>query len=65
MKKQPEPTNDTPLIPLSDFKEKLKQMLSVSKEESDRHMAEFQASNVKQRVETGQKKRGRKSKKAT
>jgi len=53
---------DIPLIPLSDFTEKLKQVLSVSKEESDRQLTEFQASNVKQRTQSGQQKRGRKPK---
>jgi hypothetical protein len=35
---------DTPLIPFSEFKEAAKKILSVSKEESDRQLEEFQES---------------------
>lgn len=62
MTKHPEFTNNIPLIPLPEFQEKLKQILHVSKEESDRQLADFQASNVKQRTQAGQQKRGRKPK---
>jgi hypothetical protein len=37
------------LIPFGDFKKVVKKVLSVSKTESDRQLAEFQASNLKKR----------------
>jgi hypothetical protein len=41
--------DDVPLIPLGDFKKVAKQVLSVSKAESDKQLAAFQASNLKKR----------------
>jgi hypothetical protein len=46
---------DVPLIPLSEFKLAAKKILSNTKAESDRDLAEFQASNLKKREA---KKRG-------
>ena len=49
--------SDAPLVPLSEFQEVLKGVLSQSKEESDAQLERLQASNAKRR--TGLK-RGRK-----
>jgi hypothetical protein len=46
---------DIPLVPFDDFKKAVKKILSNTKVESDRQMAEFQASNLKKREA---KKRG-------
>jgi hypothetical protein len=60
MKKKSESINDIPLIPQAEFQEKLKQILNVSKEESDKQIAELQVSNAHHRAHSGQQKRGRK-----
>jgi hypothetical protein len=39
-----------PLVPLKDFKESVKKVLSVSKNESDSQLAAIQAANVKRRA---------------
>jgi hypothetical protein len=41
--------NDVPLIPFDEFKNSVKKILSNTKAESDRQLAEFQASNLKKR----------------
>jgi hypothetical protein len=41
--------DDLPLIPLGDFKIAAKKVLSVSKKESDKQLAKFQASNLRKR----------------
>jgi hypothetical protein len=41
--------DDVPLIPIGDFKLAIKKVLSVSKKESDKQLARFQASNLKNR----------------
>jgi hypothetical protein len=41
--------DDVPLIPFGDFKLAVKKVLSVSKQESDKQLARFQASNLKKR----------------
>ncbi len=41
--------DDVPLIPIGDFKRAAKKVLSVSKAESDRQLAAFQASNLRKR----------------
>jgi hypothetical protein len=41
--------DDVPLISLGGFKRVIKKVLSVSKSESDRQLAAFQASNLKKR----------------
>jgi hypothetical protein len=46
---------DIPLVPFDDFKKSVRKILSSTKAESDRQMAEFQASNLKKREA---KKRG-------
>jgi hypothetical protein len=52
------PANDVPLVPFDDFKKAVKITLSNTKADSDRQLAEFQASNLKKREA---KKRGRSS----
>jgi hypothetical protein len=47
--KQHQSADDVPLIPLGDFKNVVKKVLSVSKPESDRQLAELQASNLRKR----------------
>ena len=41
--------DNIPLIPPSDFKQAVRQVLSNTKAQSDKQLAEFQASNVKKR----------------
>jgi hypothetical protein len=41
--------DDIPLIPFGDFKQAVKKVLSVSKRESDKQSARFQASNLRKR----------------
>ncbi len=41
--------NEVPLIPIGDFKKVVKKILSNTKAESDRALAEFQASNLRRR----------------
>ena len=41
--------NDVPLVPFGEFKKSFKKLLSNTKKESDRQLAEFQASNLKKR----------------
>jgi hypothetical protein len=41
--------DDVPLIPMDDFKKAAKKILSCTKAESDRQLAEFQASNLEKR----------------
>jgi hypothetical protein len=41
--------DDVPLIPMDDFKKAVKKILSNTKAESDRQLAEFQASNLRKR----------------
>ena len=41
--------DDVPLIPFGDFKQAVQKVLSVSKKESDKQLARFQASNLKKR----------------
>jgi hypothetical protein len=41
--------DDVPLIPIDDFKKAVKKILSNTKAESDRDLAEFQASNLRKR----------------
>lgn len=48
MPKNPK-ADEIELVPFDDFKTAVKKVLSVSKTESDREMAEFQASNAKKR----------------
>ncbi len=43
------------ITPPEDFEEVMKKVLSVSKEESDRQLAKFQASNVQKREERTRK----------
>jgi hypothetical protein len=47
--KKHQSADDVPLIPFGDFKNVVKKVLSVSKPESDRQLAELQASNLKKR----------------
>ena len=47
--------DDFELIPMDDFKKVVKKILSCTKAESDRQLAEFQASNLRKREA---KKRG-------
>lgn len=47
--KKHQSADDVPLIPLGDFKNVVKKVLSVSKPESDRQLAELQASNLRKR----------------
>lgn len=51
---------NTLLIPLSEFKETLKNVLNVSKEQSDKQIAELQTSNAQTGKTRGPKKRKRK-----
>lgn len=44
---KPQSNTNTPLIPLSDFQQIAAKVLSVSKEESDKQLEKFQASNPK------------------
>jgi hypothetical protein len=62
MSKKSESANNIPLIPLEDFKDTVKSILNVSKEESDKQIAELQASNAAVRQAKAQKKRGAKPK---
>jgi hypothetical protein len=41
--------DDIALVPFEDFKKSVKNILSNTKTESDRQLAEFQASNLKKR----------------
>jgi len=41
--------SEVPLISFGDFQKVVKKVLSVSKPESDKQLAEFQASNLKKR----------------
>jgi hypothetical protein len=47
--KKHQSAEDVPLIPLGDFKNVVKKVLSVSKQESDKQLAEFQSSNLRKR----------------
>jgi hypothetical protein len=47
--KKHQSAEDIPLIPIGDFKLAVKKVLSVSKRESDKQLARFQASNLKKR----------------
>jgi hypothetical protein len=42
-------TNDVPLVPINDFKQAVKKVLSNTKAESDKQLAELQISNLKKR----------------
>ncbi|MGD1084347.1 MAG: hypothetical protein ABSA47_06275 [Verrucomicrobiota bacterium] len=53
--KKHQAADEIPLIPFEDFKKSVKQILSNTKAESDRQLAEFQASNLRRREA---KKRG-------
>jgi hypothetical protein len=53
--KQHRSANDVPLVPLGAFKKAVKTVFSNTKKESDRQLAEFQASNLRKREA---KKRG-------
>ncbi len=41
--------DDVPLIPMGDFKKAVRKVLSNTKAESDKQLAEFQASNLRKR----------------
>jgi hypothetical protein len=41
--------HDVPLVPFEDFKKSVKKILSNTKLESDRQLAEFRVSNLKKR----------------
>jgi hypothetical protein len=43
------PAEDIPLVPEKDFRKAVRQILSNSKEKSDKDLAKFQASNVAKR----------------
>jgi hypothetical protein len=47
--KKHQAANDVPLVPLDAFKKAVKTVFSNTKRESDRQLAEFQASNLKKR----------------
>ena len=47
--KKHQSADDVPLIPFGDFKRAVKKVLSNSKVDSDKQLAEFQASNLKKR----------------
>jgi len=47
--------DDIPLVPFEEFKRSVKKILSNTKADSDRQLAEFQASNLRKRQD---KKRG-------
>ena len=47
--KKHQSADDVPLIQLGDFKLAVKKVLSVSKSESDKQLARFQASNLRKR----------------
>jgi hypothetical protein len=44
-----ESADDVELFPMEDFKKVVKKILSCTKAESDRQLAEFQASNARKR----------------
>jgi hypothetical protein len=54
-RKKHQSAKDVPLVPFDDFKKSVKKILSNTKAESDRQLAEFQASNLRSREA---KKRG-------
>ena len=62
MPKKSDSANDVPLIPLEDFKDAVRNIFNVSKEESDKQIEELQASNAAVRQAKQQKKRGAKPK---
>jgi hypothetical protein len=43
------PAEDIPLIPFNTFRRTAKRILAISKQESDKQLAAFQAANVKKR----------------
>ena len=47
--KKHQSADDVPLIPIGDFQKAVKKVLSNSKAESDKQLAEFQASNLRKR----------------
>lgn len=46
----PKPLKDIPLIPLRAFAKQVPAVMSVTKKESDQHIAEIQAAHAKQRA---------------
>jgi hypothetical protein len=48
-KKQPKDAESTTLSPVKDFENTVRKILGVSKKDSDKQMAAFQASNRKRR----------------
>ncbi|MDF2439096.1 MAG: hypothetical protein JWN98_80 [Abditibacteriota bacterium] len=56
MKTQSKSNTDAPLIPFSDFQAIAAKVLSVSKEESDKQLEKFQASNPKGKAQKQQSK---------
>jgi hypothetical protein len=53
--KKHQSVHDVPLVPFDDFKKGVKKIMSSTKAESDRQLAEFQTSNLEKREA---KKRG-------
>jgi len=47
--KKHQSADDIPLVPVGDFKRAVQKVLSNTKAESDKELAEFQASNLKKR----------------
>jgi hypothetical protein len=47
--KKHQSADDVPLVPMDDFKRAVQKVLSNTKTESDKQLAEFQASNLRKR----------------
>jgi len=61
MKSQSPSPDNTPLIPFADFQKIAAKVLSVSKEESDKQLRQFQAANPKSEKNKPKRRKGKKA----